>query len=109
MSFSLGDNNANPAIHYSCPLKEWKWPYISCSTVYLNDCYVNDKGVLRARARGAFGRSCKDCSYDANTGNLKCSCGDGNGGTKDTSVNVGMWASLFLLLTSQCFNILPSW
>ncbi|KAG7072005.1 phosphoglycerate mutase [Colletotrichum scovillei] len=76
VNFSLGDNNQNPWIHYSCPLN--KPPYMQCSRLELNDCIINDHGVLRGQEKGGFAKSCKDCVYLHEIGNLVCQCAFGN-------------------------------
>ncbi|KXH40072.1 hypothetical protein CSIM01_09927 [Colletotrichum simmondsii] len=76
VNFGLGDNNQNPWIHYSCPLN--KPPYMQCSRLELNDCIINDHGVLRGQEKGGFAKSCKDCVYLHEIGNLVCQCAFGN-------------------------------
>ncbi|TDZ17574.1 hypothetical protein Cob_v009489 [Colletotrichum orbiculare MAFF 240422] len=72
-------------------------PRQSCSPVNLNDCFVNDRGTLRAQ-HGQTGRlelpafstpkSCEDCSHASSGGVLTCQCHDGEGGPAETSTNV---------------------
>ncbi|KAK1468175.1 phosphoglycerate mutase [Colletotrichum cuscutae] len=76
VNFGLGDNDQNPWIHYSCPLN--KPPYMQCSRLELNDCIINDHGVLRGKEKGGFAKSCKDCVYLYEIGNLVCQCAFGN-------------------------------
>ncbi|KAI3532291.1 hypothetical protein CABS03_03293 [Colletotrichum abscissum] len=76
VNFGLGDNDQNPWIHYSCPLN--KPPYMQCSRLELNDCIINDHGVLRGQEKGGFAKSCKDCVYLHEIGNLVCQCAFGN-------------------------------
>ncbi|KAK1845082.1 hypothetical protein CCHR01_12301 [Colletotrichum chrysophilum] len=93
ISFSLGDNDKDPFLHYSCPLSQA--PYLWCSKLKLNDCIVNNFGNLEVREKGGFGASCDKCTYDEKLGKLECWCRNTNGGVHWNSINLAdfVWLS----------------
>ncbi|KAF9878729.1 hypothetical protein CkaCkLH20_03629 [Colletotrichum karsti] len=108
-------SDGNPTLYYECPLANpTAWPYKSCSKIHLNDCFVNVVGKLWVRKNGAFGKSCKDCSYTHDSGELKCSCENGGGGHGDfydgynkTSINVDEVLRFVDSSKVGCHGIMP--
>ncbi|TDZ35049.1 hypothetical protein C8035_v010082 [Colletotrichum spinosum] len=71
-------------------------PRQGCSLVNLNDCFVNDRGTLRAQH-----------GHASSGGVLTCQCHDGEGGLEETSTSVDPAIKPIGASRIGCFGVRP--
>ncbi|KAI0599646.1 hypothetical protein F4775DRAFT_591096 [Biscogniauxia sp. FL1348] len=103
----LGTSDVFLLLEANCHTPPMGPPWI-CTHLNLNLCYGNDNGVLVARDKGMFGKTCDTCQMDGSV--LSCNCEvDGNAGRRRTSidtndliVNEKGWLKCFTYIGDKC-------
>ncbi|KAK7751902.1 hypothetical protein SLS62_006203 [Diatrype stigma] len=67
----------------SCPREVQGGVVLACTRVDLNNCYINDMGMLKPRLFGNYVKTCTDCELDGT--DLTCRCAVANLGLCFTS------------------------